>query len=148
LPGFLVDTNVLVYAIEASASGKPERARDCITRLGSGRNGALSAQILSEFFVIATRKVQPPLTVAEAERMLINLARSWPVYEVTSHVVLEAIRGVQRHQFSYWDALVWATAKSHGVPNVLTEDRLSGGLIEGVRFVDPFGSSFDLALLD
>ncbi len=148
MPEFLVDTNVLVYAVEPSPAGKPERARACIVRLGSARNGALSAQILSEFFVIATRKVQPPLMFAEAERMLSDLDRSWPVYDITSTTVLEAIRAVQRHQFAYWDALVWATAKLHGIPNVLTEDRPSSGLIEGVRFIDPFDRSFELARLD
>ena len=148
MPGFLVDTNVLVYAVEPSRAGKPERARACIVRLGGARNGALSAQILSEFFVIATRKIQPRLTSAEAERRLNGLGRSWPVYDITSTTVLEAIRAVQRHQFAYWDALVWATAKLQGIPNVLTEDRPSSGLIEGVRFVDPFDPSFELTRLD
>jgi predicted nucleic acid-binding protein len=67
--------------------------------------------------------------------------------ELTSTAVLEAIRAVQRHQFAYWDALIWATAKLQGIPNVLTEDRSSSALVEGVRFVDPFTASFDLALL-
>jgi predicted nucleic acid-binding protein len=148
LPGFLVDTNVLLYALEPSPAGKPERARACIVRLGSARNGALSAQILSEFFVVATRKVQPPLTFAEAERLVSGLGRSWPVYDITSMAVLETIRAVQQHQFAYWDALVWATAKLHGIPNVLTEDRPSSGLVEGVRFIDPFDPSFELTRLD
>jgi predicted nucleic acid-binding protein len=32
------------------------------------------------------------------------------VYPVGSAAVLEAIRVVQRYQFAYWDALIWATA--------------------------------------
>jgi predicted nucleic acid-binding protein len=50
------------------------------------------------------------LTAEEAERSVTNYVRSWVVYPVGSTAVLEAIRGVQRYQFAYWDALIWATA--------------------------------------
>ena len=69
------------------------------------------------------------------------------IYEITSQAVLEAVRAVQRYQFAYWDALIWATAKLNGVLTILTEDRPSSGLIEGVRFADPFQTGFDLARL-
>ena len=76
-----------------------------------------------------------------------NYARSWPVYPITTQTVLEAVRGVQRYQFAYWDALIWATAKLNNVLTVLTEDQPSSALVEGIRFVDPFGPTFDLAQL-
>ena len=38
--------------------------------------------------------------------------------------------------------LVWAAAKLNGVANVLSEDFQDGGLIEGVRFLDPFAPGF------
>jgi hypothetical protein len=46
--------------------------------------------------------------------------------------VLEAVRGVQRYRLSYWDALIWATAKLNGVPNVLSEDFNTGSQLEAV----------------
>jgi hypothetical protein len=49
---------------------------------------------LSEFLVIATRKVVPPLTLAEVERLPTALVHSWTVYDVTTAAVLEAIRAV------------------------------------------------------
>ena len=55
--------------------------------------------------------------------------------------------GLQRHQLSYWDSLILATAKLNGVPNVLSEDFSYGVLLEGVRFLNPFAQTFDLALL-
>ena len=45
------------------------------------------------------------------------------------------------------DALIWATAKLNNVQTVLTEDQPSSSLIEGVRFLDPFGAAFDIAQL-
>jgi predicted nucleic acid-binding protein len=115
--------------------------------LAATHQGALSAQVLGEFFWVATRRIDPPLTTQEAEQRLANYARSWPVYDITSAEVLEAVRGVQRYQFAYWDALVWATAKLWEVPNVLTEDRPTSGLIDGVRFINPFDPGFDVGLL-
>jgi predicted nucleic acid-binding protein len=70
------------------------------------------------------------------------------VLDLTPSVVLEAFAGTLSHQLSLWDALIWASAKLNGIPNVLTEDPQSADLIEGVRYVNPFSASFDLALLD
>ena len=148
MAAFLVDTNVLVYAYAPGDQSKASRARACIRRLGDARNGAVSAQVLGEFFVVATRRLRPPLSTPTAEAIVTNLGRAWPVYDVTGVAVIEAMRAVRQYQFQYWDALIWATAKLNGVPNVLTEDIPSGGLVEGVRFEDPFQAGFELARLD
>src|SRR5262245_42101563 len=126
----LVDTNVLVYAYDPADPVKQARAIAVLEWLALDGRGALSPQILSEFFVVATRKITPPLSLAEAERTLTNYARSWTIHPLTAIVVLEAARGVQRHQLAYWDALIWATAKLNGVPNVLSEDFREGAIVE------------------
>ena len=144
---FLVDTNVLVYAYDRADATKQARAIAVVDQLASRQRGALSAQVLSEFLVTATRKIEPPLTLEEAERSVTNYMRSWVVYEVTARAVVEAIRGMRQHQLPYWDSLIWATAKLAGVPTVLSEDFSDGQLIEGVRFRNPFGATFDMTLL-
>lgn len=94
-----------------------------------------------------TREIPSPLSEAAAERSVTNYVRSWVVYDLTELVVLEAVRGLQRYHLSYWDSLIWAAAKRNGVPNVLSEDFSDGALLEGVRFLNPFAASFDLAWL-
>jgi predicted nucleic acid-binding protein len=84
----------------------------------------------------------------EAQQRVTNYVRSWVIYDLTEVVVAEAVRGIQQHQFPYWDGLIWATAKRNGVANVLSEDFSDGRLIEGVRFLNPFVETFDLAILD
>ncbi len=145
---FFLDTNVLVYAYDPAEAAKRPRAISVLERLGVRQSGALSAQVLGEFFVTVTRKITPPLTVAEAEQSVTNYVRSWVIYDLTERVVMEAVRGVRQHQLPYWDSLIWATAKLHGVPNVLSEDFSDGRLLEGVRFLNPFTTTFDLTLLD
>ncbi len=144
---FFLDTNVLVYAYDPAEVNKRTRAITLLDQLGSQQRGAISAQVLGEFFVTVTRKIMPPLTLEEAEQSIINYIRTWTVYDLTKHVVAEAVRGMRQHQLPYWDSLIWATAKRHGVPNVLSEDFSDGRLIEGVRFLNPFATTFDLTIL-
>ena len=62
--------------------------------------------------------------------------------DVTGEVVLETIRGVREHQFSFWDAQILAVARLNQVPVVFSEDFNPGAVIEGVRFVNPFAEDF------
>jgi predicted nucleic acid-binding protein len=147
LAAFLVDTNVLAYAYDLRDVARQARAAECLRVLARNRQGGLSVQVLGEFFWVATRRLDPPLTAGEAERTITNYARSWSVYPISTQAVLEAVRAVQRYQFAYWDALIWATAKLNNLLAVLTEDQPSSGLIEGVRFLNPLVAEFDFAQL-
>jgi predicted nucleic acid-binding protein len=145
----LVDTNVLVYAFDPRDPGKQARAIAITTDVVRAGQGCLSAQVLAEFFVVVTRRLDPPLSPGVAYDQLEGLLAAWPILPLTPLVPLEAARGVRDHQLSFWDAQLWATARLHQVPVVLSEDRGLGHrrLLEGVRFLDPFASDFELAAL-
>jgi predicted nucleic acid-binding protein len=83
----LVDTNVLVYAYDRSAPEKQKQALDLLDYLAMRGSGALTPQILAEFFVVVTRKMAAPLS----------------------------------------------------------EDFSDGSVVEGVRFVNPFTPTFQIA---
>ncbi len=142
MAAILVDTNVLVYAHDSSERSKQRRAIDVLDRITAAANGALSAQVLSEFYNTATRKLSPPLTLKQAEAQLGYFVALWTVFDVTPRVVLEAARGVRDYQFSFWDAQIWAVARLNQVPVVFSEDFNPGAVIEGVRFVNPFAEDF------
>jgi predicted nucleic acid-binding protein len=144
---YLVDTNVLVYSYDPTDAAKRQRAIAVLDQLSLRGNGTLSAQVLGEFFVTVTRKIPLPLTPAQAERSITNYVRSWTVFDLTPLVVLEAVRGLQRYRLSYWDSLIWATAKLNGVPNILSEDFSGGALLDGVRFLNPFAPTFNVITL-
>jgi predicted nucleic acid-binding protein len=138
----LVDTNVLVYAHDQSERPKQRQAIDVLSQIVAAGSGALSTQTLSEFYNVATRKLSPPLTPAQAEAQLRHFLDLWPVFDVTPPVVLEAARGVQEHGLSFWDAQTWAAAWLNGLSVVLSEDFDPGAEVEGVRFVNPFAAGF------
>ncbi len=141
---FLLDTNILVYAHDPRDAIKQERALRVLNQvIGTGR-AVLSAQCLSEFFAVATRRLPEPLTPAEARTQLERFVRACRVVDVTAAVVLEGCRGVEAHGMSLWDALIWAAAKLNQVPCILTEDAEHGRFLEGVRFLNPFTPEFAL----
>ena len=135
---YLVDTNLLVYAYDRSEPEKQAKAVEILDELVKNGTGILSPQVLSEFYTVVTRKLAAPLTPQEGYTSISNYIRSWNMVDLTSYVVLEAVRGVRDHRLSYWDSLIWATAKMNQIPTVLSEDFSSNSVIEGVRFTNPF----------
>ena len=143
---FLVDANILVYALDARDPFKLSRAGQVLDLLVQSDRGALSAQTLSEFFASTQRKRILPHDIAEAA--VADLVRSWPVFDVTSDAVTDAIRGVRLYGFSYFDSLLWATAKENGIPTILSEDGQDAQVIEGVQRRNPLLAGFDVGLLE
>ena len=139
-----LDTNVLVYAYDPSEPGKQARAQDVLDRLARARIGAVSAQVLAEFIAVSTAKLPAPLSLAEAYARIENFLRIWRIVDLTGMIVLEAVRGVREHGFSYWDAQIWAAARLNQIPLVLSEDFKDGAVVEGVRFADPFRENFEI----
>ena len=135
-----VDTNILVYCYDRLHPVKRSRAIDVVDKIARSRSGAISTQVLGEFYHTVTRKLREPLSQEDAWVRLNNYARAWTVYDLTPHVVLEAVRGVRERSLSYWDAQIWAVARMHYIPVALSEDFQDGFLLEGVRFLNPLSA--------
>jgi predicted nucleic acid-binding protein len=142
MTAILIDTNVLVYAHDRGEFVKQRQAIDVLSQLQAIGSGRLSPQCLADFFSVAIRGSEPMQTIAEAAIQVARLARIWLVVDVTPQVVLEATRGVREHAFSFWDAQIWAAARLNQIPVVFSEDFSDGSVVEGVRFVNPFGAAF------
>jgi predicted nucleic acid-binding protein len=138
MASILIDTNLLVYLADQNDPIKQAKAREVLSWLEANRMGCLSAQCLAEFMTVAMRKLNPPLTPGEALEWASRFARLWPVFDLTSQVILEAVRGVRDHALPYYDAQIWASARLNQVPYVFSEDFQDGLFLEGVRFLNPF----------
>ena len=137
----LLDTNVLVYVYDTSAPLKRSLARSTLGALAEAGAGAVSTQVLSEFFSVTTRLTLNP---QEALVELQHQVQVWTVLQVTTEVILAAARAVRDHQLNFWDAQLWAAAKVHGLGTIFSEDFNSGSTLGGVRFVNPFEPGFQL----
>ena len=63
MPGAIfVDTNVLVYARDASRPEKQAAAMEWLAQIWREQSGRTSMQVLSELYVTLTRKLRPGMT--------------------------------------------------------------------------------------
>jgi predicted nucleic acid-binding protein len=144
--GYLIDTNILIYAYDARDARKQQQAVAVLRALQAAQLGTLSVQVLGEFFVNVTRKPLSPLTVEQARISSIRLCRSWRVLDVTARIYLDALLGVSVYSLSFWDALVWATARDAGI-GIVTEDQEHLRLLGEVRYYNPFHPQFEMSQL-
>ena len=142
MPAVLIDTNLLVYLYDIHNARKAAQAQLVLDRLEFTRSGRLSVQNLAEFLNVSTRKLDPPLSWAEALSQAVLFTRMWPVFDLTPMIVLEAARGARDHGLAYYDAQIWAVARLNQVTTIFSEDFSDGQVLEGVRFVNPFRADF------
>jgi predicted nucleic acid-binding protein len=132
-----VDTNVLLYEWDTREPEKQARAIEWMRRLWESRRGRISYQVLTEFYVTATRKLKPGMAPAAAQRNVRTLFAWSPVR--TDHRSLERAWELQEaHDLSWWDALIVAAAERVGCRYLLSEDLQHGAMVGGVTVIDPF----------
>ena len=88
-----VDTNVLVYAHDRSEARRQPLAQALLEELWASRTGRLSTQVLQEFYAVATRKFNPPMSRSEA-RELVALYASWPLVQVDL-TLIQDVRAIE-----------------------------------------------------
>ena len=132
-----VDTNVLVYARDASEPEKQPRALAWMEWLWSQQSGRVSTQVLQEYYQTVTRKLKPGLDPQAARADVRDLGAWNPV--TIDHPVLErAWKLEDRYRFSWWDSLILAAACQAECEIVLSEDLASGQRVDSLRIVNPF----------
>ena len=121
MSGVFVDTNILVYARDSSEPRKQEVAAAWMTRLWKSRRGRLSFQVLQEYYVTVTHKLDSrldPLTARGEVRALMK----WRPQAIDREVLEVAWRVQDSHRLSWWDALIVAAAEASSCEFLLTED--------------------------
>jgi predicted nucleic acid-binding protein len=71
-----LDTNILVYAYDVSEKRRCEIAKALVDEVWDSGGGMVTLQNLSEFFFAVTRKVQKPVSVADAKTIVSDILRS------------------------------------------------------------------------
>jgi predicted nucleic acid-binding protein len=125
------DTNILVYAQEASPKGD-------IARLLMEQGGTISIQVLNEFASVMKRKYSR--TWAEIEAALQDVET---VLEDIRPITLahhhKAITLARDHTLSFYDALIIAAALDAECDVLFSEDLQHGREFGALEVVNPFG---------
>ncbi|MFL6603480.1 MAG: PIN domain-containing protein [Steroidobacteraceae bacterium] len=131
-----LDTNVLLYSISTDAGEAAKRER--AIALIDGDEGALSVQVLEEFYVQATRPTRADRLAHEMAEGLIKTWLRFPVQDINVSILKGALQIKAQHGFSYWDSAIIAAARALGCRELYSEDMAHGREVEGVSIIDPF----------
>ena len=131
-----VDTNVLLYAVSRDPDEGPKA--DLATELLTNRDLGLSAQVLQEFYVQATRTTRDDaLSHRQAADLVAAYAR-FPVQETTLELVQVAMAARDRFGLSYWDAAIIEAARMLRCDHILSEDLSDTQDYDGIAVINPF----------
>jgi predicted nucleic acid-binding protein len=132
-----VDTNVLLYARDAGEPAKQPRAANWLAYLWREQVGRISVQILSEYYMNATRKLSPGLPPADAWEDVEALMAWHP--QPIDEPLLRRGRDIElRYQLGWWDSLVVGAAQLQDCAVLLTEDLQDGVAFGSVTVRSPF----------
>ena len=130
-----VDTNVLVYA--AAGRDAEETKREKALKLIEEEDIGISAQVLQEFYVIVTRKLEVSLRADEALEW-IEVLEAFPCLPIDVSVVKIAAEISERFRISYCDGAIVAAAEALGAQTLYTEDLNDGQMYGSVQGRNPF----------
>jgi predicted nucleic acid-binding protein len=131
-----LDTNILIYAFD---DRDPFKQRVCADMLLAAmfERSPLALQVIGEFYVVTVRKrILSPVRAREEVEQFVSAFDTFPpppsAYLIAAE---EATHGT----FSYWDAVLLASAHDAGCDVLLSEDMADGARLGAVTVRNPFG---------
>jgi predicted nucleic acid-binding protein len=131
-----LDTNILLYSVSTDPDELAKR--EVAEQLLTGRDNALSVQVLQEFYVQATRATRRGALNHETTVSLIQTWLRFPVQNMTVAVMRAALEIKVAAGLSYWDAAIVSAARALGCAELLSEDMQHGRKIADVTILNPF----------
>lgn len=135
-PQHFLDTNILLYSI-STAPEEQQKKTKAIDLLAMDR-GALSIQVLQEFYVQATHATRSDRLPHDLAVQLIATWARFAVQDLNLTVFGRALAIKDRFGLSYWDSAIVAAALTLGCTTLYSEDMGHGQTFDGVAVVNPF----------
>lgn len=132
-----LDTNVIVYAYDTSAGIKHRAAAAIMVDLWDSGLGLVSTQVLQELYVTVTGKIPKPLDTGRAGEIVRDLLK-WDTIINDGETILDAMGIQSEYGYSFWDAMIIASAVKGGAKLLYTEDLTDGQKVKGVEIRNPF----------
>jgi predicted nucleic acid-binding protein len=128
------DTSVLLYLLSAEDQ-KADRIETLLAE-----SGVISVQVLNEFTAVAIRKLRMPLAdIREILQTVRNICRT---EQLTVEDHDKAGEVMDRYKFSFYDAVIVASALRAGCGILYSEDLQHRQVIERqLTVINPFNSS-------
>jgi predicted nucleic acid-binding protein len=136
-----VDADIFVYARDTGAGSKHARARELIDELWRSRHGRTSIQVLDQYWITVTRKLEPGLPPDQAWEDIAAL-QAWEPVPLDWNLLARGHELFRQHPELTWkDAMIFAAAQVSGCHILYTEEIEPGQSFGGVRVVNPFAEA-------
>jgi predicted nucleic acid-binding protein len=135
---FFLDTNVLIYWIDATDHAKHAAARRWVAAIWESGRGGISWQVLNEFYSNATRKLG---FTGPGVRVLVEGYSRWSPVTFELPLLRRAWYWTDHASVAYWDALIVAAAETAACKYLLSEDFQAGRKFGDLTVVNPFLAS-------
>lgn len=132
-----IDTNVLVYAHDSTEPERRPVAQRVLVEFWNSGTGALSTQVLQEFYSAVTCKIKAPLRPAVA-RTAVARYSEWCTVDTDPLLIISAARLAEDHSIAFWDALIVEAALRCDAHQLLTEDMQDGRMFSSLTVRNPF----------
>jgi predicted nucleic acid-binding protein len=135
---FFLDTNVVFYVFDQSSPSKANQANLLLREGLATRKGAVSYQVVQEFFNVAYKRSQSPMRLQDAEHFFSTALRPLCVVHSSLALFYKALQLVDRFQLQWYDALIVAGALEAKCGILYSEDFQNGQKFEGLEVRNPF----------
>lgn len=132
---YFVDSNVFLYIFDLHNPLKSGRAEEWLGWLWSTAQGALSWQVIQEFYWNALKKFRAD---PEKARQYVYLMSQWNPPDVTMGLIERAWHWCDQAQIAFWDAMIIAAAERTRCRFLLSEDFQANREFGSVTVLNPF----------
>jgi len=135
---FFLDTNIFVYSFDTKNAAKAHKARQLVREGVATGKGIVSYQVVQEFFNVALKRFEKPLTAAEAEQYLSIVFRPLLAVQSSTALFSQALDLYDKHHLAWYDSLIIAAAIESECSFLYSEDFQNGQQFGKVRIKNPF----------
>ncbi len=141
---YLVDSNILIYAMDYSEAEKHEKAVAFMEKAAFDQQACLSTQNLVEFYSnITNPKKGRALGTEISKQKLSELAAAFRILPYGTRTIVEAAEINAAHRAHFWDALLAATMLENGVKTIYTENVSDFKKIPGIKALNPLRGVYE-----
>ena len=133
----LIDTNILLYALDEKEHKKHEIARS-IVKNGFNEEIYISAQNLGELCHKGKIKFnRDQLASVKKLAMAIIKSKSWVKICYTEHTIWNVV-SKDSEKYDFWDLVIYFTMLENGVTKIITENEKDFEGLRGIEVINPF----------
>ena len=136
-----IDTNIFIYSYDSSEQEKHKIAKNILKKCWLKlETYAISTQIISEFYVNTTKKIQYPIEPEKVEEDIRDILsfENFKMFEIKRTTISKAINISIENKLSYWDSLIAATMQENGIYTIITENERDFKKISWLNIINPF----------